>query len=106
VTRHFAPAAPRVQAPPLARPSADAPSPTAALDARRAPASPAQPLGAVEHAPSVMGGGAAPAGSGAPTFFAVLMSLLMLAAIRFSKLRFAPAAWRSVALVSSNERPG
>jgi hypothetical protein len=39
-------------------------------------------------------------------FFAVIMSLLMLAAVRFSKLRIAPAAWRSVALVSSNERPG
>jgi hypothetical protein len=48
----------------------------------------------------------AAAGSGAPMFFAVLTSLLMLAAICFSKLRSAPAAWRSVALVSLIERPG
>jgi hypothetical protein len=34
------------------------------------------------------------------------MSLLMLAAIGFSKLRIAPASWRSVAIVSSIERPG
>jgi len=39
-------------------------------------------------------------------FFAVLMSLLALAAICFSKLRVAPAASRSVAVVSLIERPG
>jgi hypothetical protein len=39
-------------------------------------------------------------------FFAMLMSLLMLAAIRFSTLRIAPTQWRSVAIVSLNERPG
>jgi hypothetical protein len=34
------------------------------------------------------------------------MGLLTLAAIWFSKLRIAPTAWRSVAIVSLIERPG
>jgi hypothetical protein len=45
-------------------------------------------------------------GSGSGFFFAVLIGLLTLAAIRFSKLRIVPVAWRSVAIVSLTERPG
>jgi hypothetical protein len=51
-------------------------------------------------------GSAASGSSGASTFFAVLLGLLLLAAVRFSKLRVAPVAWRSAALVSLTERPG
>jgi uncharacterized membrane protein YhaH (DUF805 family) len=55
---------------------------------------------------TVAGAAASAGASGAPTFFAMLTSLLMLAAICFSRLRDATPRWRSVALVSLIERPG
>jgi hypothetical protein len=70
-------------------------------------ARPAMPFGggSPEQSPAA-GGSAASSGSGASVSFAVLMSLLALAAICFSRLRTAPVAWRSVAVVSLIERPG
>jgi hypothetical protein len=75
-----------------------------------APATRSSTRPAGQEAPPA-GVGAVPAGAAssgfAPTlFFAVLMSLLTLAAMWFGRLRIAPAVWRSVAVVSLIERPG
>jgi hypothetical protein len=45
------------------------------------------------------------AGSAAPELFAVLTGLLLLAAISFSRLRLSLVTWRSLALVTSIDRP-
>jgi len=78
----------------------------ATATARSRTAGAAAPNGYSPEQLSVAPGGVASSGSGTSMFFAVLMSLLALAAICFSKLRVAPAAWRSVAVVSLIERPG
>jgi hypothetical protein len=93
-------AAPRLTMVPPAR-SYDAPA-----VASRHSIQPADSLGFTPEPQSSVAPSAAAAGTGAPMFFAIFMSLLMLAAIGLSKLRIAPALWGSVAIVSSIERPG
>jgi hypothetical protein len=85
--------------------SSDVPSaPAAKAESKSAPAMP--PMGPPNGAFTAAPGGSGPGGSGASKFFAVLVGLLTLAAIRFSKLRIPPVAWRTPAIVSLIERPG
>jgi hypothetical protein len=98
----------------LTRPAAaTAPAAAAPTATQHAPvaigahgAQPEQPATPIQTMPPVSAAGASSAGSGGAIFFALLMGLLTLAAIHVSRLRIAPTTWRSVALVSSNERPG
>jgi hypothetical protein len=92
-------------APPIATGAFGAPTHTSDAPATRSstrPAGQGTPPAGVGAVPA----GAASSGFGPSLFFAVLMSLLTLAAIWFSRHRIAPAVWRSVAVVSLIERPG
>jgi len=104
---------------PIARPiltrpaAATAPAAAAPTATQHAPvavgahgAQPEQPAAPIQTLPPASAAGATSAGSGGAIFFAILMGLLTLAAIHVSTLRIAPTTWRSVVLVSSNERPG
>ena len=72
---------------------------------RPTPLSPSEPK-APEPLTGAPAGGVSGGGFGPSALFAVLIGLLTLAAIRWSKLRIAPIAWRSAAVVSLIERPG
>jgi hypothetical protein len=63
------------------------------------------PLAGLGAAPAA-GTAAAASGFGGAAIFALLMGLLTIAAIWFSRLWIAPATWRPVAIVSLIERPG